>query len=142
MKKINKQKQGKTNRRHGREFEKLVREDLESQECLVFKNMNTIIDNNFVQAKAKFNPFTKRVMCMSTGFPDYLVIKSEGNSKVGVLFSVRFVEVKLNKYLDKLEKEKIKWIKNNLHIPVFVASKKDKEIKYEEVKSEGDHQKV
>ena len=35
---------------------------------------------------------------------------------------IQFVECKTNGTLDKVEKEKVEWIKNNLKIPVFVAS--------------------
>lgn len=48
-------------------------------------------------------------------------------------FKVQLVESKMIGKLDKLEKEKVEWIKNNLHISVLVASKGKKrgEIKYE-----------
>ena len=49
-------------------------------------------------------------------------------------WEVMFCECKCNGTLNKEEKAKIEWIRNNLHIRVFVASKGDKrgEIKYVE----------
>jgi hypothetical protein len=48
---------------------------------------------------------------------------------------IKFVECKCNNKLSWVEKQKCDWILNNLHIPVFVASKGEKrgEIIYEEV---------
>lgn len=38
-------------------------------------------------------------------------------------WELMFCECKVNGYLDKAEKEKCDWIKQNLKIPVFVAKK-------------------
>jgi len=57
--------------------------------------------------------------------------------KIGTFYQVQFVECKTNGTLDKVEREKIEWIKNNLKIPVFVASKikigRKVEVKYERI---------
>lgn len=115
----------------------MAREGFESPHLGIFK-----------QAKSKFNPFTKRVQMMSGGFPDFICIrKVDGRILGGSVqsrdpdaveevihhffnqikevnpFQVRFVECKTNGYLDKIEKEKVKWIIENLKIPVFIASK-------------------
>jgi hypothetical protein len=143
---------GKKSRASGKRFELIVRKDLEKNGWLVFRNGNDVVeglsDNPFEweggfifkQAKSKWNPFTKRPMSVSTGFPDFLIIKrttcgncvAHGFGDCG--WTVRFVECKTGKYLDKEEKEKVEWIKTNLKIPVSVAfkGKKRGEVSYEE----------
>jgi len=94
-----------------------------------------------VQAKPKFNPFTKSIMMNSAGFPDFICFRAREN--VGTIdglmsFKVKLVECKINGIFDKEEKEKVKWIIENLKIPVEIAyqvkeGRKNK-IKYKEVK--------
>lgn len=162
-------KQGKKNRAAGKAFELKVRKSLENSGWLVFRNSNdveiskdVVINANedtsmdafnrkrFCQAKSKWNPFTRNVMMMQSGFPDFLAIrlmkkdcpfkstiKVNTNEPQEVSLSVTiFVECKTNGTLSKIEKEKVQWILDNLHIPVFVASKGEKRgtIIYEEQK--------
>jgi hypothetical protein len=130
MKNPNKIKQGKANRAAGKRFELKVREDLEKNGWIVFRNSNDVeelISKNpleweggcaFKQAKSKWNPFTKRPMMTQAGFPDFICIRKRATG-----FEVQFVECKINGKLDKIEKEKIKWIWNNLKIFISIASK-------------------
>jgi hypothetical protein len=85
-----------------------------------------------INAKHTFNPFTK-AMSAGNGFPDFVCFKYETLIDTNVLFMIRLIECKMNGKLDKIEKEKVEWIKSNLKIPVIVASKGEKrgEIKYE-----------
>jgi hypothetical protein len=115
----------------------------------VIKGTDTITntpykDGIFKQAKTKWNFYTKMPMSLQSGFPDfvcikicqnYVVIESENdnpypshatkflNDYSRKAFEVQFVECKTNGLLDKKEKEKIEWIKNNLKIPVIIAIK-------------------
>lgn len=68
-------KRGKKSRKSGSEFERLVRKDLEEKGWIVIKNPNNVIDGKFSPGKMKFNPFTKRVMMASGGFPDFICIR-------------------------------------------------------------------
>ena len=70
-----KQKQGKRNKVSGRNFEVRVRKDLELKGWIVLKNPNNVIDNQFKQGKSKYNPFTKRLMMNSAGFPDFICFR-------------------------------------------------------------------
>ena len=98
----------------------------------------------------KFNPFT-RSFAVGSGFPDFictrkLPIKNAElfweNTKEISGFDLRvkaeyvdyniLVESKMSKTLDKIEREKVEWIKLNLKIPVLVASKNGRNIKYEQ----------
>ena len=104
MKKNPKVKQGRINKRHGREFELLVRKDLESKGWIVAKwsnNVELVIETKLpdvkcedksdgnklvtiteyermigklIPAKHKFSFFSK-VMTMGTGFPDFIAYK-------------------------------------------------------------------
>ena len=58
-----------------------------------------------VRCKPKFNPFTKKLIMNSGGFPDFIAIK-----KVGEMYDVVGVEVKTNGKLSKDEKEKCKFL--------------------------------
>jgi hypothetical protein len=97
----------------------------------------------FSQAKSKWNPFTRRPMMTQSGFPDFVCVRLVPKEKISGLIQyptwhIQFVECKVNGTLSKTEKEKIEWIKCDLQIPVFVASK-EKEgrtvvVKYEEMK--------
>ena len=137
---------GKHSRAAGKRFELKVREDLEKEGWIVIRwdknvELSTTMGLQFiypsktrgklVRVKPKFNPFTKSLMMNSGGFPDFICIK-EGlfDTPMGIkmrltppAFEVQFVESKINGILDKTEREKIEWIKQNLKIPVFIASK-------------------
>ena len=115
----------------------------------IYINHKEAIFGKFKQAKSKWNPFTKMPMTIQSGFPDFVCVdKGASSDKVMGLkcllthkkellyeqgWGVIFIECKSNGQLSKIEKEKINWIKDNLHIDVFVASKGDKrgKIKYE-----------
>ena len=152
-------KQGKKNRKAGKDFEKKVQADLTKSGWITFRNTCDVefmnkndmikIQKNgkekivyeytngvFKQAKMKFNPFTKRPMSLQSGFPDFLIIKlhtcNECIEPCG--FEVHFVECKINEKLINIEKQKIEWIKNNLKIKSIIASKTaDGKIKYENI---------
>lgn len=131
-------KQGKNNRAKGKRFELKVRADLERKGWIVFRNSNDVTkpietdigeyERFFKQTTGHWNPFTRTIMMNSSGFPDFIgiVIGPNGSNQI------EFFECKVNGKLDKIEKEKIEWIKNNLKIQVNIASKNGKEIKYEQ----------
>ena len=116
------QKQGKTNKRKGGEFEREVRTWLREDGWIVdkfssnielsfdFKD-DSVIGGEFVTAKAKFNAF-RRVMGIGTGFPDFLCFrpKAEGED-----YELMFVECKLNGRLSREEKEKMAWMESEGH---------------------------
>lgn len=206
MKTEDRKKLGKKSRKQGQDFERKVREDLESKGWIVLrwdKNVefnslgnhgstpcspikskqggsitekgwrNDIAPSSIprlVQAKSKFifNPVLKRMMPVgiSQGFPDFVCFRSWMNdcrsietveqfkAKVKEIsqkylheellfdnhydFKIILIESKVSGELDKLEKEKSRWILDNLHIPIFIASKqkikRKIEVKYEELK--------
>lgn len=121
MERENRKKLGKKSRRLGKDFENKVRKDLESKGYIVCKWTNNIEDNKIIQTKMKFNPFTKRIMMASGGFPDFIAffpILNSVNHKTYVIA----VESKMNGILDKIEKEKCEWyIKNNIFSKIYVA---------------------
>lgn len=197
-------KQGKKNRAAGKRFELKVREDLEKQGWIVFRNNNDVEIHNpnnstavrgrmsvvdvkinqegeepdcrnagngskptfiFKQAKSKWNPFTKAPMTLQSGFPDFICVKTSkvikplifkfpetyvsqeevdkfikkleeiykeqvvvygGEVEHIEVPQIKFIECKVNGQLSKIEKEKVEWIEQNLHIPVFVATKGEK----------------
>jgi len=140
MKTEDRRKLGKKTRAQGKAFEKLVREDLIKTGWIVTRwdnNIELVCSINeegkeriekgkLVQSKAKFNPFTKQVMNMSSGFPDFLAITyGESNASINNFLSginARIlVESKINNSLDKLEKQKMEWIERELNIPCYVA---------------------
>lgn len=127
---IDKRKQGKNNRAKGKAFEKRVEKDLESKGWIVIKfNKQVDLDKNeLVTAKPQFNPFFKRIVGEGSGFPDFLIFRKSPNETD---FIIQLVECKINGYLDLKEKGKVEWIKSKLKIPVFIASKNGREIKYE-----------
>jgi hypothetical protein len=113
---------GKKSRKTGKDFEKRTRVDLEEKGWFVSRWNNDIefdIDLNrgpvdylqgkIVPAKAKFNPFTKMPMMMSGGFPDFIAFRREGTG-ADKNYNVIGVECKTNGILDKLEKDKCKWL--------------------------------
>jgi hypothetical protein len=140
---------GRKNRQKGKEFERKIREDLEKKGWIVIrwdKNID-LINKKLINSKPKFNPFTKSLIMNSGGFPDFLCIKfktngygiqclpkGKWNMNITPIFDIRLVECKINGYLTPEEREKCKWIKINLKIPIVIASKNKKEIKYEEFK--------
>ena len=127
----NKKIRGKTSRAAGKAFEKKVEKKLEEEGWMVIKfNKQVDLENNkLYTAKAQFNPFFGRIVGEGSGFPDFICIRQDTR----VNWIVQLVECKTNGILDKMEKRKIEWIRNNLHLTIIVASKGEKrgEIKYE-----------
>ena len=122
---LTKQQLGKRGRQSGKKFELKVRKDLEDDGWIVSKWNNTIDfeNNKLIQAKSKYNPFTKRVMSEGSGFPDFVAYKL-----VNELFVVIGVESKKAKYLDKEEKKMIEWLREHrIFANIFVAYPKKEE---------------
>lgn len=119
--------QGKRNRKKGARFELKVRKDLESKKWIVDKWTNNVEDNKLIRAKS----FMGRTR--SNGFPDFICFKTD--SIYHELYKVIGVEVKTNGKLSRIEKEKCRWyLKNKIFSKIFIASKNDKGISYEEFK--------
>jgi hypothetical protein len=139
---VDKVKQGKKNRKSGSAFELRVRKNLESEGWIVIKNPNNVIDNEFTQGKSKYNPFTKRLMMNSGGFPDFIIyakrLKSIEHDKIiDRGYKIVGIEVKSNGYLDKIEREICSWIlQNNVFSEILIAKKGKKrgEILYDRFK--------
>ena len=132
---INKIKQGKQNRARGKRFETLVRKDLEKRGFIVSKWANQVVDGKLVPAKHKFNFFTK-VMSMGNGFPDFIAFKRINCNECvePCAYKVIGVESKVGKYLDKAEKDKVRWLLENMicdEVWVAFKGKKRGEIIYE-----------
>lgn len=108
--KANYSNQGKKNRAAGRRFEAKVRENLENMGWIVAKWMNTVeySKNKIVPAKRKYNPFLK-ALSIGNGFPDFICFKRVEGSEEGN-FDVIGLEVKMNGYLDKVEKDMCIWL--------------------------------
>ena len=97
--------------------------DFSYEECS--KEKAIFLSGKLVTSKPKFNPFTRSVMTMSSGFPDFIAVRKEqimGETGLETHFFPRLIECKTNDKLDKAEKEKCEWIEKNVNIPVFVAS--------------------
>jgi hypothetical protein len=158
MKNLDKVKMGKKSRREGKAFEKSVEKDLESKGWIVVKfnkqvelvhKDERVESGRLVTAKGQFNPFFHRIVGEGSGFPDFIAFMKIGNENgeelyldgisgmqcVRATWFVQLVECKMNGILDKLEKEKIKWIKENLNIEVMLAKKgvKKGEIIYDRI---------
>ena len=121
--KINFRSQGKSNRARGARFERKVRQDLECRGWIVDKWSNNVDLSEgkakLIPAKRKYNPFS-RVMTIGTGFPDYIIFKPEGKEIVAV-------ESKSIGYLDKVEKEKCKFLlQNKIFSKILIAKKGEK----------------
>lgn len=128
----NSKERGKKNRIKGKAFELKVRHDLESKGWIVDRWSNNINleKNELISAKHTFNPFT-RAISAGNGFPDFIAFKRVKIDEWIYSFEIQLVECKTNGKLDKIEKQKIEWIKENLKIPCIVASKEAKSIIYE-----------
>jgi hypothetical protein len=145
-----KKSMGKHSRAAGKRFELKVREDLEKQGWIVCRWSNNIefeelpdetgipfTQGELIPAKHIFNPYTK-AMSAGNGFPDFIAFRLHtcGNCFAHHFgpcgFEVILIESKMIGVLDKKEKEKIEWIKNNLKISVVIAKqgKKRGEIEY------------
>ena len=150
--KTEKSKQGKKNRAAGQRFELSVRKDLEKNGWIVAKWTNNVEFNEIIKmtknpenypngklipAKRKYNPFTKRPMAEGTGFPDFIAYQEMKSLNEITPYEVIGVEAKSNGILDKVEKEKCRWLlENNKFSKILIAEKGKKrgEIIYKEFK--------
>jgi hypothetical protein len=151
MNKEDKKKQGKKNRKAGKDFEKKVRAHLE-KEWIVAKFSNNVEfvkivietapgmfvnsknikvnEGKLIQAKAQYNPFFKRIVGEGSGFPDFIAYKIVSiKTPVGEIrptpevYDIIGVECKRAKYLNKEEKEKCKWLlEHHIFSKIFIAS--------------------
>ena len=157
--------QGKKNRAAGQRFEAKVRQDLIEKGWIVDRwgnnvelspmqanPRNEIFYGELVPAKHKFCG-VGRPMAIGTGFPDFIAFKIRvpstppldycacnkikfGEDRI-IDYHIIGVEVKSNGYLDKVEKEKCKWLlDNNVFSKILIASKSKKrgEIIYKDFK--------
>jgi len=143
-----KSKRGKKSRASGQRFELKVRADLESKGWIVAKWSNNVgyVGNNdgtlenikkLKLIPAKSNRFNMR----TCGFPDFIAFRYFSQAiinggDIGV-YKIIGVECKVNGYLDKVEKEKCRWLtENNKFSKILIASKGKKrgEIIYKEFK--------
>ena len=106
------------------EFERKVRQDLTNQGWTIQKHGNNIdLENNdFIQAKS--NRF--RVV---GGFPDFIGFNKKSENPKGRLYNLIFVECKTNNTLDKTEKLKMNWLKEN-NFNCWVAYLEGTEVKF------------
>ena len=130
MKEVNKNSiRGKKSRASGARFELKVRAMFEKNGWVIDKWTNNVDleEKRLVKAKRKFNPFLK-ILGLGTGFPDFIAFRRKGNN-----YEIIGIEVKSNKWLDKEEKEKCKWLLDNkIFSKILIASrgKKRGEIEY------------
>lgn len=154
----NNKKIGKKNRASGIRFELKVRKDLESKGWIISKWMNNVefIDRLEFSGKQSFTDGKKikegklipskhkfcgigRPMAIGTGFPDFIGLMRLAVLDGGVAHEVIGIEVKSNGYLDKIEKEKCKWLLDNkIFSKISIASKGKKrgEIVYKKISCE------
>ncbi len=127
---------GKKSRAQGIRFELKVRKDLEAHGWITDKwTKNVDLEKReLIPAKRKFNPFN-RVMTIGTGFPDFIAFKPILDHKVDDYYAYKVigVEAKSNGLLDKIEKEKCKFLlEGNIFKNMVIASKAEErgKIKY------------
>ncbi len=155
--KINKSKQGKKSRAAGARFELKVRKDLEDKGWIVSKWMNNLEVIKYDNEEGNFSGEIKLIpakhkfrgpgipMAIGTGMPDFIAhrynncihCELHGGKRAGwdnmCGYEVIGVEVKSNGYLDKVEKEKCRWLlDNHIFSKILIASKGKKrgEIEY------------
>jgi len=139
---MDKKTQGKNNRARGKAFERKVRFDLESKGYIVCKWSNNVSEPfqsdigeynlKLISAKHTFNPFTK-AMSAGNGFPDFIAYKCKSHNE----YTIIGVESKMNGQLDRIEKEKCRWLlQNNIFSKILIAQRgiKRGEIIYTEFK--------
>jgi len=118
-------KQGKKNRASGAEFERRTRANLEESGWIVAKWSNNVdLENNKLEpAKHKFNFYTK-VMSIGTGFPDFISFRKGSPDYPTRGYDIIGVECKVNGKLDKIEKEKCKWLlEQGIFSKILIAHK-------------------
>lgn len=123
MDQIDKKRQGRLNRKHGREHEVRIRKELESQGWIVDRWSNNIDlkTRKIVKAKNAYNPF-KKTMSLGTGFPDFICLKKTQipEDDCPGYYKIMFVECKLNGTTTKEEKEKMKVLSEIMECKVEV----------------------
>jgi len=142
---------GKKSRASGADFERRTRKDLEEKGWIAdkFSNNVELVDEKILSkdgnrigkltpAKHKFCGIG-RPMSMGTGFPDFIAFRISDSFGPHNYYEVIGVECKTNGYLDKIEKEKCKWLLENKIFSKILISYKEKEgrkiiVKYKEFK--------
>jgi len=122
-KKKSKVKTGRKARAQGARFELRIRDEMERRGWIIDKWTNNVDleISKIVKAKRKYNPF-KKMLVVGTGFPDFIAFR-----KVGEVYEVIGVEVKMNGILSKVEKEKCRWLlKNDIFSEILVVKKGEK----------------
>ncbi len=112
--------QGKKNRALGSDTELRVRADLELKGWIVDKwgNNVNLTDDKLVKVKNAWRGVGIPMM-LGGGFPDFISFK-----KVVMGYELIGVECKANGILDKVEKEKCKWLlDHNVFSKILVASR-------------------
>jgi len=146
--------QGKKNRAKGLRFERKVREDLENKGWIVSKWQNNVYPLRELKTKegeyrileAKLiNARMGRFRTNQNGFPDFICFKNaklscsvcQTNYSEASIHFICGVECKTNGRLDKIEKEKCKWLLDNKIFSKILIAKQGKkrgEIEYNEFK--------
>lgn len=91
-----------------------------------------------IKCKPKFNSFTKSLMMNTGGFPDFIAFKKKGED-----YEIIGIEVKINGWLDKTEKEKCTWLlKNNIFSKILIASNSKERGKIEYIDFENKYSKT
>lgn len=93
----------------GAKFEKKVREHYEEKGWIVTKWRNNIENGEIIPARNYYIPGRGNVM--GSGFPDFVMFKLHCKA----YYEVIFVEAKLNGFLTKEEKEKLKVLREMGH---------------------------
>jgi len=111
MAEIDKQAQGRRNRRIGAQFERDIRKDMISKGWIVDKWTNNIDlqTDEIVQAK------TNKFMARSCGFPDFIMFRISGDGTVNKNYELKFIECKTNNKLSKEEKMKMEVLRKMGH---------------------------
>ena len=140
---------GKKSRKDGKAFEVKVRKNLENKGWIISKwgnNVELFTDEHdnqdihtkegkLIPAKSQYNPFFKRIVGEGSGFPDFIAFRISGCNCDNQYREIIGVECKTGRGLDKIEKDKCKWlIDNNIFSKILIAKKGEKrgEIIYEE----------
>jgi len=139
---VDKKKQGKKNRASGAAFERRVRKDLEDGGWIVDKWSNNVKlqEDNAIDVSGRIGgPFGKLIpakhkfrgpgipMAIGTGFPDFIAFNWNVDIGTGITFGdIIGVECKINGYLDKIEREKCRWLLNNYVFSKIIIAEKTK----------------
>ncbi len=107
--------QGKANKAAGARFEKKVREHYEELGWIVTKWRNNIDLDKKSIIKASNYYIPGRGNVMGSGFPDFVMFREYHIDEFRGKYEVIFVEAKLNGFLTKEEKLKLKVLKDLGH---------------------------